>query len=356
MGALGHQALPVRTGYELVEAHRSGEEFAFVTEQEGVVTHADDKFIAVQYKDGSTKTYLLGRKFGSAAGKSFPRAIVTDRRKGYKFKQGEVLAWDNTYFYRDWIETTQVSIYTGVPAIVAMSETPDTYEDGCAISARFAGKIGSNISHTRDMLVDYEEWVELLVKVGDHVESETPIARILPPGVDGKNLEETSIDYLSTTSPRAKYPGTVERIEVLYCGESSQASDTVRKIINAGDRQRKEEAAITGGATSGEINEPTYISKNYVGDKKCLIRVFITHADKLTVGDKIAFCNALKTVPGVIYNTTYKTVSGLEIDAKFSYKGIMARIVKSPEYMGVINMSVRQIGLNAVSVYRGNKK
>ena len=73
------------------------------------------------------------------------------------------------------------------------------------------------------------------------------------------------------------------------------------------------------------------------------------------MGDKIAFANSLKTVPGLIYDTIYKTEGGLEIDAKFSYKGVMARIVKSPEYMGLINMIMRQIGMNACKLYRGVK-
>ena len=194
MSAVGQQGMPVRTGYELIEAHRAGAEFVYIPDQDGTIKEVTDKAINVVYKDGSTFSYALGRSYGGAGGKVFPRMLVTDRRKGYKFTSGEVIAWDESYFYRDWIETKQVSIYTGVPAVVALLETPDTYEDGSSLSSKFASRVGSNITHTREMLVNYDEYIEMIVKVGDHVASEDALARILPAGVDGSNIDESSID------------------------------------------------------------------------------------------------------------------------------------------------------------------
>ena len=164
------------------------------------------------------------------------------------------------------------------------------------------------------------------------------------------------MDYQSTTSPKAKYVGVVERIEVMYCGEPTEASTGIKAIIAKGDRQRKADSTYTGDYPKGNINDPTYIGQNYLGRDTCLIRVYITGMNTFEGGDKMGYMHALKTVSGKIYSTPYRTVNGLPIDGDFSYKGVMARIVDSPVYQGIGNMFIRQIGLNACEVYEDVKK
>lgn len=352
---VGQMTLPCRTGAELVIAHKSGKKFALATTDSGKVTEVNDDGMRILYDSGETDSIKLGRSFGSNAGKTIPHKMITDRKVGYKFQPGEILAWNPYFFERDWIEDKQVAMLIGVPSFIALRETMITYEDGSSQSETYAEKLASRVTHIRDVLVNYDDNVKLNVKVGDTVEVDSSLANILPVGVEFTD-DTSSLDYQSNTSPKSKYVGTVEKVEVIYCGAPDDASESVKAIIAKGDRERKKEAAYTGEYPKGNIDEPTYIGKNYVGRNNCLVRIYITGLTSFEGGDKMGYMHALKTVSGKIYSHLYETVNGLPIDGDFSYKGIMARIVDSPVYEGIANMIVRQVGLNACKVYEGEMK
>lgn len=351
---VGQRILPCRTGAELTVAQSAGNKFALATTEDGTITKLTDKGMVVTYKSGKTESVKLGRTFGSNAGKTIPHKMITDRKEGYKFKMGEILTWNPYFFERDWIEPTQVALLNGVPSFIALRETVLAYEDGSTQSKAFAEKLGSRVTHVRDILVNFDDNFKLLVKEGDTTESDTSLAHILPPGVEFTE-DTTTLDYQSNTSPKAKYDGTIERIEVLYCGDTSEATSGIKSVINKGDKQRREEADFTGEFPKGLIEQPTYIGQNFITRNACLVRIYITHIESFGRGDKMGYMHALKTVSGKIYSTRYHTVNGLDIDGDFSYKGVLARIVESPVYAGICNMMVRQIGLNGVKIYNGDK-
>lgn len=352
---VGQMTLPCRTGAELVMAHKAGKKFALSTVEAGRVVEVTDEGMRILYESGEEDTVKLGRSFGSNAGKTIPHKMITDRKVGYKFQAGEILAWNPYFFERDWIEDKQVAMLIGVPSFIALRETMITYEDGSSQSETYAKKLASRVTHIRDILVNFDDNVKLNTKVGDTLETDSSLANILPVGVEFTD-DTSSLDYQSNTSPKSKYVGDVERIEVLYCGDPSEASESVRGIIAKGDRERKKESVYTKEYPRGDISEPTYIGKNFVGRNSCLIRIYITGLTSFEGGDKMGYMHALKTVSGKIYSHLYETVNGLPIDGDFSYKGVMARIVDSPVYEGIANMIVRQIGLNACKVYEGEMK
>ncbi|AFI55359.1 hypothetical protein TSMG0076 [Halocynthia phage JM-2012] len=353
--AVGQMVMPCRTGVELTVAHKVNRKFALVSKESGSIVKVDDIGMEVLYASGKVDKVQLGRIFGSNAGKTIPHEMVTDRKVGYKFKVGEVLAWNKYFFERDWIETTQVAMFAGVPSFIALRETQGTYEDASTQSESFSKKLVSRVSHIRDILVEYDNNIKMNVKVGDEVEDDTSLANILPAGVDFTD-DTSSLDYQSTTSPKSKYRGLVERIEVLYCGDVTDASSTVKSIINKGDKERKRIAEYSGEFPRGEVKDPTYFGQNFLGRNSCLVRVYITGNNEFQAGDKMGYMHALKTVSGKIYSTKYQTINGLPIDGDFSYKGILSRIVESPVYEGIANMFVRQVGLNACKVYDGESK
>lgn len=352
--AEGQVVLPVRTGGELTIAHKAGDRFCLVTVDAGKVTDVTDDGMTILYDSGEVKNYPLGRSFNTDSGKTIPANFVTDRKKGYKFAAGEVLAWDSMFFERDFMETTQVAMLIGVPAVTALRETRFTYEDSSIQSTSFAGKMRSKTTHIRDLVANYDEGIRLLVKEGDHLDVDTVVAHILPAGVEFTD-DSSSLDYHSLSSPTSKFVGDVERIEVLYCGDYSEASDGVKKIIRAGDKSRKERAKYTGEFEKGLLNEPTHIGKNFVARNSMVVRIYITHDLDFANGDKYGVGHQLKSVSSGVFDQVYTTIKGLPIDVEFSYNGIMARIVESPVAMGIINMYVREVGLHACNVYEGRE-
>lgn len=352
---IGQTILPCRTGAELTMAHKVGKKFALATTEAGVIKDVSEQGVIIEYTSGKEDRIKLGRSYGANAGKTIPHNMVTDRKKGYKFFAGEILAWNPYFFTRDWIEDKQVALLQGVPSFIVLRETQLVHEDGSTQSAKFAAKLQSRVTHIRDLLINYDDNVRINVKVGDDIEVNDSLGIILPVGVELTD-DVTSLDYQSTTSPKAKYEGKVERVEVLYCGDLTDVSTSVKSIITKGDKARKELAEYTGEFPKGVLNDPTYIGTNYVGRNTALVRIYITGVEDFESGDKMGYMHALKTVSSKIYNTQYRTINGLEIDGDFSYKGVMARNVDSPVFQGICNMFVRQVGLNACEVYEGERK
>ena len=82
-------------------AQRTSELYSKVAKQDGVVTEVTDKYMVVTYKDGSTDSYELGYTIGEASGEYHKHNKVTDFKVGDKFKDGDILGFDDMWFERD---------------------------------------------------------------------------------------------------------------------------------------------------------------------------------------------------------------------------------------------------------------
>ena len=351
--------LPCQTSYGYTVAHRVSRLFSFPTKSKGSITLLTDTTLKVEYEDGSSDSCELGRLFGTDSGKTIPHKMVTDRPLGYQFDKGEIIAWNPYFFVRDWLEPTQVNALTGTPAITVMKENQDTYEDGSTMSSKFAQRFTSDVSKLRDISVSSLDSISLNVKVGDHVDYDSILCVIETGSLLGGTLKGTNLEglqHLSDATPKAKVSGVVEKIEVLYCGDLDEMSESVLALVKKDNKRRRKLVTETGkGHPTGEVLEPTFISNNFLAKDTVLIRIYITHAEDMKAGDKAVFGNQLKSVPGKIFDGVNRTEGGQEIDAEFSYAGVMNRIVESPKYMGVGNMIIRQIGFNACKLSRGQK-
>lgn len=346
---------PVMTNAGLAVAHRAGSLYAFVSKQDGVVTSVSKDEVEVKYKDGSTETYGLGLRFGGAAGKTYPRSLITDREKGYKFTAGEVLAWDDYYLFRDRYNTTQTNMYNGVWDLVAFRERAGTYEDASRMSTASASKTASDIVHIRPIPVTFDSNLKMNVKVGDVIDQDKPLAYITPPGVSIESSDEAvSLDYFSAASPKAKYDGKVVRIEVFYMGDPELANINLKEVIKASNKERKLRSNSEDISPTGEYRKETYIQKERLNKNSAVILVYILHEEVTVAGDKVANANSLKTVPGKIYDNLYTLEDGTPVDSDFSYKGLKARITPGAEMLGLLALYIRQVGLNAAKAYRNS--
>lgn len=350
---IGNALMPIRTPVDLVIAHQCGDVFTLPTLAAGKVTELTDKFIEITYKDGTVKRMGLGEKISTNSGHMYSRMIVTDRRKGYVFEKGEIIAWDSMYFERDIIYPTQVAAYVGDPTIMALRETDATYEDSTANSAEVASKSKVPVIHCRDLKAEYDNNLKLKIKVGDHVNRDDIIAYLTPAGVEITD-DETSIDYISMSSPKAESRGEIIRIECFYNGDYSEASDTVKAIINKTNRERKEESHYDSKvAPAGEVRTPTYIGTQFLSENSIVLRIYIRHEDVMSVGDKNSYATALKSIPGKIYSKPITTMKGTKIGGYFSGMGIFRRVITSAEGVMHGGTYLRQAGLNAAKLYRG---
>lgn len=344
---------PIMTGADIAYPHALGDIYALVSEKPGKVTKVEDDMMELTYKDGTTKTYHLGLAIGSAAGKYYPRRYITDRKVGYKFDEQEIIAWDDYWYYRSRYNPTQVNMYNGSWILTAFRERGGTYEDASRISRETSHLEAADMVHVLPVKVGFEDGFKLMVKEGDVVNDSSVLAYITPPGVPLTNEDDpTSLDYFSAGSPKAKYDGTVVRIEVFYMGNPDDASAELKSAITASNKRRKRRSLAEDIFPSGEYTEETYVGKQPLEKNSAVILVYIMGPEAAEGGDKLAWANSLKSVPGKVYDNPYTLPDGTPVGADFSQNGEIARITPGAKMLMLAGMWCRQVGLNGAKLYR----
>lgn len=355
----GYIAPLVRTGYEQVIPGRVGKLYCATAQDDGVVEITDSS-IKVTYKSGQSDYTALGRVFGRSAGVVIPHEIVTGLKSGQKVKKGDVLAYNSGYFAKDLLNPSKVVMKMSMPVKTVLLESPMTFEDSSSISKRITEKMKTNISNIRTISLTFDQGLRDLVKVGQHVNSDDILCTIEDEASQAGGLfNDDTMDILkglSSNTPRAKYAGLVEYIEVFYHGEKEDMSDALRKIADSFDRNYAKHCKENGKpVVSGEVDEGFRIDGKSLALDSMVIRVYITHEANAGVGDKGVFGNQLKTVIGQVMAGEIITESGIQVDAVFGQKSVADRIVLSPDILGTGNTVLKLISKKAADIYRGKK-
>lgn len=354
----GYEPTPLRTGYEQIVAQRTSSIFASAAEDDGKVVAADEFGITVEYANGETTSYQMGKIHGSAAGTHYPHSIITDLKPGDTFKRGATLAYNEKYFQPDRMSPGQVIWKAGINTIVAFSDNLDTLEDGSVISEEIAIKMNTQTSKIKSVSVKFDQNIEDLVKIGDHVDLETILCTITDADSGGGSVfDEVSretLAKLSNYSPRAKLVGTVSRIECFYHGDRDDMSDSARRIAVASDKQREVEAKSRGQQYfSGEVDHEYRVRGNGLEPDSMVINIYIDHDISCGVGDKGVVANQMKTVFSRVMTGVNQTKSGLDIGLIFGNTSVEERMVLSPKLIGTTTILLAQLSKHLVGVYRG---
>lgn len=354
----GYHQMPLRTGYEQVVAHRTGDLFAFSARKDGRVVSITDDGMVVEYDDGERKGIELGRRYGSAAGLTIPHGVATDLKEGQKFKAGTILSYNTGFFERDMLNPKNVVWKAGVLVKTVLLESSQTLEDSSSISKRVAQLLTTQVTKVRQIVVTFDQSVRRLVKAGDQLESEDILCVIEDAVTANSNLfdEETldTLKVLGAPTPQAKSRGTVERIEVYYHGDKEDMSDSLRAIANASDRDLIKRARAAGKkGFTGSVDESFRVDGEPLALDTLCIRVYITSDVAAGVGDKGVFCNQMKTVFGEVMPNELKTESGQVVDCVFGRKSIADRIVISPDVIGTSNTLLGVFSKMVAAAYRG---
>lgn len=361
ISSVGYQVPPLRTGYDQVVAHRTGDMFAATAEKNGKVLGVTENSILVEYEDGTQVSVELGRRFGKAAGAVVPHMLVTDFKTGDTVKPSDVIAYNKNWFVPDQFNPGNVILKSAVLANYAILESTDTFEDSSVISQSLADRLLTHTTHIRDIVLDFSQTVTGLTNIGQAVDVETILCTIEEAVTANNRLFDAettaSLSLLSSQSPRSKYHGSVERIEVFYNGEIEDMSESLAAITAASDRRRKAYFKSIGKSyISGRVDDSLRLNNNPLLMDQLVIRVYITGPVPVGVGDKGVVANQLKTIFGRIMHGTNETVSGQQIDGFFAYEGIAARIVNSPIDIGTTNTLAAAASLEMAQIYMGTNQ
>jgi hypothetical protein len=353
----GYSQASVRTGYEQVIAHRTSDLFAHTARQDGKVISRNDTGIVIEYADGTRKGIELGRRFGSAAGLTIPHDIVCTLKEGDKIKKGDIVSYNEGFFERDMLNPNNLVFKSGINVKTALYESNQTLEDSSSISKELANKLSTKTTKVKTIIVEFNQRIVNLVKVGSQIEPDTTLCFIEDSTTSNTSLFDAdslnTLRLLSSQSPSAKVKGTIDRIEVFYNGELEDMSDSLRSLAIASDKELSKRYKSSGHTSfTGSVNEDFRIDGESLVMDTCAIKIYMTGDVAMATGDKAVFCNQMKSVVGEIMEDDMTTESGEKIDAVFGYVSVAARIVLSPELIGTTNSLLDVIGKRAAELYR----
>lgn len=173
---------------------------------------------------------------------------------------------------------------------VALLESPDTWEDSSVISERVAKLMGSEVAKVRHLFFNFDQTVSNLVNVGDKVDPESVLCTVEDPLTATNHLfDEDTLDtlrLLSGNTPRAKYAGSIEKIEVLYFGDKEDMSDSLRLLVEKADRElAKKRKALGLSIVTGKLDDSIRIDAKVVELDTVVIKVYITNNVPAGAGD-----------------------------------------------------------------------
>lgn len=357
-----YSVLPVRTGMEEALAHHVDSSFASVAPQAGKIKSKNAFGITVEYADGTTESFAIGRRFGAAAGLTIPHDMTTDYSVGESFDNGSVLVYHKGFFKPSFYKKGTVNWMNGTIARVAFMDSRETYEDASSASEDFVNRIKTRVTRPRDIVVSYDREVRNLVKVGDKVNYSDALCIVEDSSVAATQVfSEDRLNILKALSSKpntAQVSGVVDRIEVYYNGMVEDMSESLKELVEVTDKElaRRCKGAgkpvVTGAVTDDEMHvdgAPLLLDH-------ALIRIYITHDVSAANGDKGVIGWQLKTeISKVFYKRT--TLEGnLPVDFFYGSKSLYARVVYSAFKIGTSITLLRIISRNMAEIYKGIRK
>jgi hypothetical protein len=360
ISTVGYRQPLIQTGFENVIAHRTSSMFAVMADDDGSVISLNEFGIVVKYTNGELKGVKLGTRYGKAEGSTYPHPIVTKLKSGSKFKKGDAIAYNSNFFEEDFFDKKKIVLKSSLNTKVALLESAQTHEDCSSISKGLHERLATKTIKTMSYTVDFKQGIRAICKVGSEltpksilliIEDETTANMDI---FDEKSIE--ALKRLSNKAPKAKVNGKLDKIEVVYHGDKSDMSPSLRKLANESDNHLKEVAKASGEeAYTGEVTEDYRVGGSPLLLDRAEIKMHIEVTSYASSGDKGVFANQMKSVFGEVLDYEMVSEDGEIIDSIFGYRSITNRIVTSPILMGTTATLLKKIGANAAKIYFGEK-
>lgn len=354
LGCKGYQIEPYLTGYEAAIGQRVNQDmsdfYTYTAKEDGEIVGVKPTFTKIKYVSGKTATIKTGRLYGVSTGHQIAHDMLCDLPVGHKFKAGAVIAFNQNYFRRHPVAADQVLWMSGRLARVILVNGLAVLEDSSVMSADFAQHLETPHIEQRVITVRSNSVLTNLVQVGQTVTPDTVLAIIqdaeLATAGGFDNQSNETLARLGANSPRAKYDGVVNRIEVVYNDILDDMHPSLMDVVMQYDELRAKEAALSGSkVTTGKVADLEFGTTQ--------IKIWIDNTNRMVDGNKVVISNQLKTVIKEVIPESPVLEDGSKADLIFGAESVDKRQVISCGVKGMCNTLVVLSNKRALKSVRG---
>lgn len=344
----------ITNGADMAMPYLVSDMFCHKAKKAGEVKEITDKYLIVEYKDGTKEYVNLDEQTmkNSDGGFFITLQLKTDLKVGSKVKPNQVLAYDKNSFSNNIADRSQLGYNIGCLTKVAILTTEDGFEDSGVCSEWLSEAMSSDIVVMKPISLPSSTNILYLAKVGQEVKEGEPVL-IFQNAYDEEdanlllkqlNNEDGDVSEIGRNTVKSKVTGIISDIKIYRTVEKEELSESLRKIVNKKEAEINKLKKIADTADNDVHFDSTGKLEQNGKLKKVdgvLIEIYMKYHDKMSCGDKLVCYLANKQV---LMNTFKEEDSPYtdfrrneKIDLVSSCSAIDGRMVTSPIKAGGLN-------------------
>ena len=369
--------LLIGSGIEKTVPYMISDEFAFKAKEDGIVENIDTKnqVMIIRYKSGKKDLVDLApvevnnSNGGFYCTQTFQPLFYT----GDKFAKGEIIAKNPLFFSGGGKGNDDISYTMGKLTKVAITSGDFTLEDSSMITESLSDKMATKITMRKTKILDKNATVSFVAKENSPIKTNDPLL-IFENSFNDDSISDVldkigsefsqDISELSKNTLKCKYTGRVVKVNIYYSLDIEEYSESIQKIlkeyINKGKSRKKIIESIKGNGFDS-LNAPIIdkqtdrkIRGEEIGDG-IMFEFFIEYEDNLSIGDKIIFGTALKTIVGTVIEKGEEPYSEFRpeepIEAILSPLSINSRMTLDIFIDGYVNKCLIELKRKCKEIY-----
>ena len=248
---------------ESIVPYLMSDEFVVDAKEDGKVIEIAEGFCIIEYKSGKRQAINISERVqkNSSAGFWIDNTLVTDLKVGDKFKQGDIIAYNNKHFTKNR-EDNGASMNLGVLCKIAISSQWDVFEDSAPISKRLSEKLTTEMVDEKSITFSPYTYIDYIANIGDSIKAGEPL--IVFSDAMNEELQRTltsmrddnrdSVIQSAKTTISSKYTGEIVDIRVYTTSELDQLDPSLRKVVEGyWSRIKKKNDLLTKYANPGDL-------------------------------------------------------------------------------------------------------
>ena len=342
-----HTPLLVGSGAEKALASAIGNTYAYKAMEDGVVEAVDAKtqLMRVKYASGQVAYVDLSpRSVKNSGGGFYITAQLEPNpgiKPGAKFKAGDVLAHDPSYFSPTPDGGTAYK--SGLLVRTAIVALDQTYEDSLMVTEKLTKDTAALVTMSRSVSLGARTNLQKVASVGDVVDPNSALAVFENVTDDadisdllsrvGKEFDD-AVAELTRNMAVSKYAGKIVEIRTYYNKEMEELSPSLQKFLKAQEKAASDRKAAAKGAPVDEpvrANAPVKITRDKMAGEVVdgvLIVFLIQVEDVAGPGDKLVSASPLKGIISRVFEAGEEPFdeSGQQVDYIMSPLSIVSRM------------------------------